>query len=86
MNRVEATSEKPAGVRTTGGFIVSGLTGGHGVFHWFQQSFVVMLPEVQAALSLSEIGVGAITATRELSSGLITLPGGLVLDLLRRHW
>ena len=86
MTLVEATLEKPAGVRATGGFIVSGLTGGHSVFHWFQQSFGVMLPEVQAALSLSEIGVGAITATRELSSGLITLPGGLVLDLLRRHW
>ena len=78
--------QERAGLRTTGAFIMSGLTGGHSVFHWFQQSFVVMLPEVQAAFSLSEIGVGAIIATRELSSGLVTLPGGLILDLLRRHW
>jgi MFS family permease len=45
-----------------------------------------MLPEVKAAFSLSEVGVGAITTTRELASGTVTLPGGVVADVVRRHW
>ena len=68
----------PQGLRGRGGFIISGLTGGHGVFHWFTQSFLAMLPEVQAAYGLSGIGVGGITSVRELVSGVVTLP--------RRHY
>ena len=45
------------GFRGRGGFILSGLTGGHGVFHWFTQSFIAMLPEVQAAFALSGVGM-----------------------------
>ncbi len=73
-------------VRGRGGFIISGLTSGHGVFHWFTQSFIAMLPEVQAAFALSGVGVGAITSVRELVSGLVTLPGGIIADSLRKHW
>ena len=74
------------GFRGRGGFILSGLTGGHGVFHWFSQSFIAMLPEVQAAFGLSGVGVGGITSVRELVSGLVTLPGGVIADALRKHW
>lgn len=80
------STDHPKPLRRTGGFIISGLTSGHGVFHWFLQSFLVMLPEVKAAFNLSEVGVGAITTTRELSSGMVTLPGGVVADVVRRHW
>jgi MFS family permease len=45
-----------------------------------------MLPEVKDSFKLSEIGVGGIAATRELASGLVTLPGGLVVDVFQRHW
>ena len=45
-----------------------------------------MLPEVQDAFRLTEVGVGAITTTRELAAGLVTLPGGFMADRLRRHW
>ena len=76
----------PQGIRGRGGFIISGLTGGHGVFHWFTQSFIAMLPEVQAAFALSGVGVGGITSVRELVSGLVTLPGGIIADTLRKHW
>lgn len=74
------------GIRGRGGFIISGLTGGHGVFHWFTQSFIAMLPEVQAAFALSGVGVGGITSVRELVSGIVTLPGGIIADALRKHW
>lgn len=76
----------PQGLRGRGGFILSGLTGGHGVFHWFTQSFIAMLPEVQAAFGLSGVGVGGITSVRELVSGIVTLPGGVIADALRKYW
>ena len=59
---------------------------GHSVFHWITQSFVVVLPEIQQAFQLSGVGVGGILAARELASGLVTLPGGVAVDVLRRHW
>lgn len=78
--------EHPRDIRQRGGFIISGLTSGHGVFHWFTQSLIAMLPEVQAAFGLGGVGVGGITATREVVSGLVTLPGGVIIDALRKHW
>ena len=74
------------GIRGRGGFIISGLTGGHGVFHWFTQSFIAMLPEVQAAYGLSGVAVGGITSVREVVSGVVTLPGGIIADALRKYW
>ena len=74
------------GIRGRGGFIISGLTGGHGVFHWFTQSFIVILPEVRDAFALTGVAVGGITSVREVVSGIVTLPGGVIADSLRRHW
>ena len=76
----------PPGIRRTGPFILGGLSGGHAVFHWFSQSFFVMLPEVVATFGLSGLQVGAIAAVREVVSGIIALPGGVVTDMVRRHW
>ena len=74
------------GIRRTAPFILSALSGGHGIFHWFTQSFFVMLPAVVATFGLSGVQVGAISTTREVVSGVIALPGGVVTDMLRRHW
>ena len=81
-----AHSDTPSGIRGSGNFIIAGLTSGHGVFHWFLQSFIVLLPEVEATFGLSKIGVGSISTVRELVSGLITLPGGIIADGLRKYW
>ena len=82
----EVSHPHKLGLRGRSGFIISGLTSGHGVFHWFTQSFIAMLPEVQAAFGLGGVGVGGITATREFVSGIVTLPGGVIADSLRQHW
>ena len=79
-------SDPPSGIRGSGNFIIAGLTSGHGVFHWFLQSFIVLLPEVEATFGLSKVGVGSISTVRELVSGLITLPGGIIADALRKYW
>ena len=55
-----ASSGSPSGIRGSGNFIIAGLTSGHGVFHWFMQSFIVLLPEVGSAFNLSKVGVGSI--------------------------
>lgn len=86
MAQHKETAEHHGDVRQRGGFIISGLTSGHGVFHWFTQSFIAMLPEVQAAFGLSGVGVGGITSVRELVSGVVTLPGGIIADALRKYW
>ena len=80
------TSPGRGDIRHTTAFIISGLSSGHGVMHWFNRSLQLMLPEVQDTFRLSEIGVGGISATKELASGLVTLPGGLAVDVFRRHW
>ena len=81
-----AHSDTPSDIRGSGNFIIAGLTSGHGVFHWFLQSFIVLLPEVEATFGLSKIGVGSISTVRELVSGLITLPGGIIADGVRKYW
>ncbi len=78
--------EERRGIRQTAPFILSALSGGHGIFHWFSQSFFVMLPAVVATFGLSGLQVGAISTTREVVSGVVALPGGVVTDMLRRHW
>ena len=82
----EHQTEERQGLRRTAPFILSALSGGHGIFHWFTQSFFVMLPAVVATFGLSGVQVGAIATTREMVSGIISLPGGVVTDILRRHW
>ena len=79
-------AERPRDVRNTAGFILMGLSGGHGVFHWLGQSFLVMLPEVKATFGLSPVQIGAIITVRQTTSGLMALPGGILSDIVRRQW
>lgn len=75
------------GIRRGAAFIIGGLTGGHGVFHWLTQSFIVVLPEVRdSLLGGSVFAVNSIQTTREIASGVVSLPGGVLTDALRRYW
>ena len=55
------------------------------MFHWIAQSFVVILPEIQQAFNLSAVGVGGVLSIRELATGLVKLPGGVLADALWRY-
>ena len=66
--------------------MIPGLAAGHTVFHWIVQSFVVVLPEIQQAFQLNSVGVGGVLSAREVASGLVALPGGIVVDVLRKYW
>ena len=82
----EVTPQRKRDIRKSDGFILSALAGGHTLFHWMIQGFVVLLPEIQATFHLSGVGVGALVTTRELASGIVSLPGGFIIDPLRRYW
>ena len=45
-----------------------------------------MIPAVKATFGISDVQVGQILGTRELVGGLISLPGGVITDYLRKHW
>ena len=63
-----------------------GLASGPVVYHWIIQSFIVVLPEIQAAFGLSAVGVGGLLTARELAAGVVALPGGVAVDIIRRYW
>lgn len=73
-------------IRHRSGFMISGLSLGHTLFHWFGQSLIVVLPEIQSAFSLTGAGVGSLLTVRELASGIVSLPGGILVDMCRRYW
>jgi|TARA_Y100000310_G_scaffold218161_1_gene219310 MFS family permease len=86
LETAEAAPQTKTDIRNRAWFMISGLAAGHAVFHWLIQSSVVVLPEIQSTFQLSGIGVGVVLTVREVVSGIVVLPGGIVVDLLRRHW
>ena len=86
MATADTTSEMPQDLRLTARVMVTALATGHVAFHWILQSFVVVLPEIQQTFGLNGVGVGGILTMRELASGLVTLPGGVVVELVRKWW
>ena len=87
MQPTESTNSPDRSHLALGGkTILPGLSAGHVVFHWIVQSFVVLLPEIQAAFSLSAVGVGGLVSAREIAAGLVALPGGVATDMVRRYW
>ena len=80
-------TEGRTGFRRGAAFIIGGLSSGHGVFHSIQQSFIVVLPEIRdLLLGGSIIAATSIQTTREIASGVVALPGGVLTDALRRYW
>ena len=86
MAAADTPSQKNKDLRLTARVMVSALATGHVAFHWIIQSFVVVLPEIQATFGLNAVGAGGILTMRELASGLVTLPGGVMVDLMRKWW
>ena len=60
------------------------VTGGHAAIHWFQTMFAVVLPSVSQGLGLNEIQTGYLTAARQLTTGTMNLPAGILADSFAR--
>jgi len=66
--------------------LLANLALGHGIAHFYQQSFLVMLPKIAVDLGLSGVGVGALGTVRHLTSFAVETPGGFIVDTLKRQW
>jgi len=62
------------------------VTMAHAVSHFLSQGFLVALPAIRTALRIGPVEVGAIMTAREIVAGIVSLPGGVMCDRLRRYW
>jgi len=62
-----------------------GISVGHAMTHWYPGAFVVMLPFFAADLGLSLTEVGILVGLRNITSTLINLPGGMIVDVIGRR-
>src|SRR5919205_756043 len=62
-----------------------GICVGHAMTHWYPGAFVVMLPFFASDLGLSLTEVGILVGLRSLTSTLVNLPGGMIVDLVGRR-
>lgn len=76
----------PGAIASLRRYMMPGLATGHATFHWILQSFAVALPEIQMYFGLNAVGAAGVMSARDLASGIIALPGGVVVDILRRFW
>lgn len=74
------------GVRENRGFILGNLAAGHGITHWYSDSFNVVIPTIAADLGLSGVQIGSLALVRNLTSGLLVIPAGFAIDMARRRW
>jgi MFS transporter, FSR family, fosmidomycin resistance protein len=61
------------------------VTGGHFAIHWFQTMFAVVLPSVTQGLGLNEVQTGYLQSARQLTSGSMNLPAGILADSFARQ-
>src|SRR5215213_3109435 len=59
-----------------------GICVGHAMTHWYPGAFVVMLPFFASDLGLSLTEVGILVGLRSITSTLINLPGGMIVDVV----
>jgi FSR family fosmidomycin resistance protein-like MFS transporter len=69
----------------SGARILAAFTIAHGIFHFMQQSFAVMLPAIKETFGISAIQIGALMTAKEIAMGISSLPGGVLSDRLRRY-
>jgi len=80
------TSDGVSRAAPRNGVVLAGIAAGHAVSHFMHQSFLVMLPTLRGALGIGAVQIGAIMTAREMVSGFMSVPGGLVCDRFRHRW
>ena len=63
--------------------LMLGLAAGHGIKHFYNQAFLLLIPSVKAYLGLSDVEVGLIGTARTVSGAVINLPAGIIADMWR---
>jgi MFS family permease len=62
-----------------------GISVGHAMTHWYPGAFAVMLPYFASDLGLTLTQVGLLIGLRSITSTLINLPGGMLVDVVGRR-
>ena len=65
--------------------LMVGLSIGHGVKHFYQQGFLLLLPHIKDGLGLSDVAIGGIVGMRSAASGVMNVPAGILTDMFRRR-
>jgi len=78
-------ASKPAinGTRNKNSLVASTLIGSHSFQHMYARGFLVIIPQMYASLGLVPIQVGLLDAIRQLSGGIFSMGGGIVVDRLQ---
>ena len=66
--------------------ILGVMSAGHGVAHLYDQGFPVLMPTIASYFGLSSFQVSVLLALRFTGFGVVNIGGGLVVDMLKRHW
>jgi MFS family permease len=69
----------------SGAQILTAFSIAHGIFHFMQQSFAVMLLVIKETFGISAIQIGALMTAKEIAMGVSSLPGGVLSDRLRHY-
>lgn len=70
-----------ADVRPKGDKLAAGsIMGAHSLQHAYQTGFYIILVEIYAALGLTPVSAGLLATVRQVTAGLATMAGGLMID------
>ena len=86
----ESIAADPAADQSTsterpGSGLLYGLSAGHGIKHFAQGSFLILMPDIRASLGLSDIAVGGVFTAQQIASGIANVPAGFATDFFRRQ-
>lgn len=54
--------------------------------HFFQQSFLILLPEIKTAFDLTKTQAGTLQGVRSIFGGVVNFPAGFLTDMFRTRW
>ena len=66
-----------------GSHFLASLSLGHMAVHWFQQLWPLIIPSMKATFRLSDIQVGTLSSVRQVTTGPLVLPSGILSDFYR---
>lgn len=81
MSTTQEAVAAPLRGRESRTFWLYTVSAGHGIVHWFQQLYPIIIPSIKASLGLNDVQLGALSSVKQLTSGPLMLPAGMVADL-----
>ncbi|MCZ6615361.1 MAG: MFS transporter [Chloroflexi bacterium] len=81
--RLEDAGPKAEGVIIGSRGIMIGLALGHALKHFYQQAFLLLIPSLKEAMSLTDVQVGLFGAARTVSGAVMNIPAGIMADVWR---